>query len=166
MRAQLCLTLCNPMNYSPSGSSVYGISQARILEWVAISLAMLYWMLASVPIRHPICIFSWIPTAALWLDTSTSPFGRWKPKPWKSALIKPDLKPEITHLGWWTDQVQTQAVWFENTGVEIIKKGMWNSRVIGKRRVVLWGSACMEGCRDGKLSGGRFWWAWEYLLRT
>ena len=30
------LQLCNPMDYSPSGSSVHGISQARILEWVAI----------------------------------------------------------------------------------------------------------------------------------
>ena len=30
------LTLCDPMDYSPSGSSVHGISQARILEWVAI----------------------------------------------------------------------------------------------------------------------------------
>ena len=34
--AQLCLTLCSPMNYSPPGSSVPGILQARILEWVAI----------------------------------------------------------------------------------------------------------------------------------
>ena len=34
---QLCLTLCNPMNYSLPGSSVYEISQVRILEWVAIS---------------------------------------------------------------------------------------------------------------------------------
>ena len=33
---QLCLTLCNPMDYSPPGSSVHGILQARRLEWVAI----------------------------------------------------------------------------------------------------------------------------------
>ena len=31
----LCLTLCDPMNYSLPGSSVHGILQARILEWVA-----------------------------------------------------------------------------------------------------------------------------------
>ena len=31
----LCLTLCNPMGYSLSGSSVHGIFQARILEYVA-----------------------------------------------------------------------------------------------------------------------------------
>ena len=35
--AQSCLTLCDPMNCSPPGSSVHGISQARILESVAIS---------------------------------------------------------------------------------------------------------------------------------
>ena len=33
---QSCLTLCNPLDYSPTGSSVHGILQARILEWVAI----------------------------------------------------------------------------------------------------------------------------------
>ena len=37
MRAQSCLTLCNPMICSPPGSSVYRISQARILEWVVSS---------------------------------------------------------------------------------------------------------------------------------
>ena len=35
--AQSYPTLCDPMDYSPPGSSVHGISQARILEWVAIS---------------------------------------------------------------------------------------------------------------------------------
>ena len=39
MCAQSCLTLCNPMNCSPPGSSVHGILQARILEWVAISFS-------------------------------------------------------------------------------------------------------------------------------
>ena len=34
-----CLTLCDPMNYSPPSSSVHGISQARILRWVAISFS-------------------------------------------------------------------------------------------------------------------------------
>jgi len=37
--AQSCPTLCNPMDCSPPGSSVHGISQARILEWVAISFS-------------------------------------------------------------------------------------------------------------------------------
>ena len=37
--AKLCLTLCNPLDHSLPGSSVHGISQARILEWVAISFS-------------------------------------------------------------------------------------------------------------------------------
>ena len=34
-----CLTLCNPMDYSLPDSSVHGIFQARLLEWVAIPLS-------------------------------------------------------------------------------------------------------------------------------
>ena len=34
---QSCPTLCDPVDSSPPGSSVHGILQARILEWVAIS---------------------------------------------------------------------------------------------------------------------------------
>ena len=33
--AQLCLALCNPVDYSLSGSSVHGLFQVRILEWAA-----------------------------------------------------------------------------------------------------------------------------------
>ena len=32
---QSCLTLCNSMHCSPPGCSVHGVSQARVLEWVA-----------------------------------------------------------------------------------------------------------------------------------
>ena len=37
--AQLCPTRCNPMDCSPPGSSLHGILQARVLEWVAISFS-------------------------------------------------------------------------------------------------------------------------------
>ena len=37
----LCLTLCDPTDYSLLASSVHGILQARILEWVAISFSRL-----------------------------------------------------------------------------------------------------------------------------
>ena len=36
---QSCPTLCDSMDYSPPGSSVHGILQARMLEWVAISFS-------------------------------------------------------------------------------------------------------------------------------
>ena len=59
---QLCLTLCDPMHYSPPGSSVHGILQARILEWVALLsskgskqplLCLLYWQAGSLPLEPP-----------------------------------------------------------------------------------------------------------------
>ena len=37
--AQSCLTLCDPMDCSPPGSSVYGTFQARVLEWGAIAFS-------------------------------------------------------------------------------------------------------------------------------
>ena len=37
--AQLCLTLCDPIDCNPPGCSVHGISQVRILELVAISFS-------------------------------------------------------------------------------------------------------------------------------
>ena len=36
---QLCPTLCDPIDGSPPGSSVHGVFQARVLEWVAIAFS-------------------------------------------------------------------------------------------------------------------------------
>ena len=53
--AQSCPTLLQPMDWSPPGSSVPGISQARILDWVAISLSRGSSRLRDQP--SIICIF-------------------------------------------------------------------------------------------------------------
>ena len=45
--AQSCPTLCDPMDHSLPGSSVHGIFQAKILEWVAISMTNLDSILKS-----------------------------------------------------------------------------------------------------------------------
>ena len=67
LRACSCLSLWDPMDCSPPGSSVYGIPQARILEWVAISsskgifptqgsnpglLGLLHWQVDSLLLSH------------------------------------------------------------------------------------------------------------------
>ena len=39
VKVKSCPTLCNPMGCSLPGSSIHGISQARVLEWVAISFS-------------------------------------------------------------------------------------------------------------------------------
>ena len=39
---ELCPAFCNPMDCGLPGSSIHGISQARILEWVAVSFSKAY----------------------------------------------------------------------------------------------------------------------------
>ena len=52
--AQSCLTLSNPMDCSPPGSSIHGIFQARVLEWgaIAFSEATDYWSAKPLPQEH------------------------------------------------------------------------------------------------------------------
>ena len=62
--ARLCLTLCNPIDCSLSGSSVHRISQVKILKWVAIPFCrgifptqgsnsrVLPWQTDSLPLGH------------------------------------------------------------------------------------------------------------------
>ena len=57
--AQLCLTLCNPMDCSPPGSSVHRIFQARILEWVAICYSRRSGI--EPTFLGSICLGRWIP---------------------------------------------------------------------------------------------------------
>ena len=66
---QLCSTLCNTMDCSPPGSSVCGILQARILEWIAMSTSR-----ESSQFRnctHACCIFCIAaepPGKSIWLN--------------------------------------------------------------------------------------------------
>ena len=88
--AQSCLTFCDPLDCSPPGSSIHGISQARILELVAISSSresswpsdgtcnLLLWQVDSLPLSHlespilgwPVWISTWTPTRILISQTS------------------------------------------------------------------------------------------------
>ena len=61
MCAQSCPTLCHPKRCNPPGSSVHGISQARILEWVAISSSKgSSWPRGQTRISWVPCIGRWI----------------------------------------------------------------------------------------------------------
>ena len=58
MYTQWYPTLCDPMDYRSGGSSVHGISQARILEWVAISYSGgIFLMQGSNP--SLLCLLHW-----------------------------------------------------------------------------------------------------------
>ena len=80
-----CQLFCDAMDCSPPGSSFHGISQARILEWVAVSfsrgfptqglnLGIPYWQLDSLSLshqgspKHPDTWFQWITIRIKWGD--------------------------------------------------------------------------------------------------
>ena len=53
--SQSCPTLCDPVDCSPPGSSVHGILQARILEWVAVlSISMNKYILSYCSLPQPL----------------------------------------------------------------------------------------------------------------
>ena len=133
--AQSCLTLCNPMDCSPPGSSVYGIIQARILEWVAMPssrdsswfadwtriagrmkieaqqwrfLGFCLWPIESESLLKEICVFKEFPKASdLHYSHSTSAFG--SDKIWQYG---PSTQPNS--LKWYVDHFQVgngQFLW-------------------------------------------------------
>ena len=53
--SKLCPTLCNPMDCSLPGSSNHGLSQARIIEWIAISFPRESYQPSFEP-KSPACI--------------------------------------------------------------------------------------------------------------
>ena len=86
--AKSCPTLCDPMDCSPLDPSVHGISQARVLEWVAIFLLqgifstqgsnqhLLLWEVSSLPLSQLGSKFvhissSWRLVTDLYLDVQT-----------------------------------------------------------------------------------------------
>ena len=56
--AQSCLTLSDPMDCSPPGSSVHGIFQARVLEWGAIAFS--WYNLHTIKFTSLKCTIQWL----------------------------------------------------------------------------------------------------------
>ena len=65
---QSCLTLCYSMDWGPPGSSVPGILQASVLEWVAMPYVYIY----PFPLEPPSYPFHSIPLSQLLHSTGNS----------------------------------------------------------------------------------------------
>ena len=66
VHAQSCLTLCNPMNCSPPGSSVHGVLEARMLELVAISYSGRIFLIPEIEPTSHTCTGRFFTTASPW----------------------------------------------------------------------------------------------------
>ena len=89
--AQSCPTLCNPMDYRPPGSSVHGILQARILEWVVIafsSLTLLLLLLLSCFSRVRLLATPWTAAYQAPLSMGFSRQECWSGVPSPSLMVK------------------------------------------------------------------------------
>ena len=78
---QLCLTLCDPVVYRPPDSSVHGILQARILDWVAMPSSRESSDLEMEPtsLMFPAWAGRFITTSATWeAPTCGSSIQKWK----------------------------------------------------------------------------------------
>ena len=90
---QSCPTLCDPIDSSPLGSSVPGILQVRILEWVAISLSNAWkWKVKAKWLSHARLL------ATLWTAAYQAPpsmgFSRqeyWSGLPFPSPIAKEQM---------------------------------------------------------------------------
>ena len=121
VRAQSFPTLCVPIDCSPSGFSVHGISQTRILEWVATSFSRgssnpsiqpvsSAWQVDSLPLSHlesPQKVLGW----------PKSLYGFFCNILWKNSF-------------WWTQYNATDFVLPTLCSLEISSRGLgWKSEI-------------------------------------
>ena len=85
---QSCPTLCDPMDYSLPGSSVHGILQARILEWVSISFSNAWKWKVKVKLLSHVWLFAtpWIAARQASITGSRS-----SPKPMSIVSVMPSI---------------------------------------------------------------------------
>ena len=103
--AQSCLTLCDPMDCSPPGSSVHGILQAGILKWIAISFSR-----GSSQPRNWTRVSC---TAGRW-------FTNWTMREAESALADQGvlISTNKTHLKLWVAFSASQSCWWQEVSLE------------------------------------------------
>ena len=94
---QSCPTLCNPVDCSPPGSSVDGILQARILEWVAVPSPG-HLPHPGIKPRPPALqadsLLSEPPGRPQWQENRSQPIYHYLPEGEKQDFLMVELKPE------------------------------------------------------------------------
>ena len=119
--AQSCLTLCSLMNCSLPGSSVHGIFQARILEWVA-----MFYFRGSYQPRDRTRVFSFSILASRFFTTSVT---------WEASL-------DLTDEKYFSSSSQSNRRHRKVSGFSQPRMGTWESLSSFIRRIdfQLWNS--------------------------
>ena len=112
---QLCPTLCDPIDGSPPGSSVPGILQARILEWVAISFSNAWKWKVKVKSLSRVQLFATSWTVAYQAPPSMG-FSRqeyWSGVPFPSPSSNKELISKNINKSYNTKK-KKKKTWFKN----------------------------------------------------
>ena len=117
----MSITLCDPTDCSPPGSSVHGISQVSILKQVAISFS-----------THISCIGRWIPYHGA---TREALFRSYKQDHYRETTLIPDKK-ELCLLDSFIKHFATYITYILSFNVQITSQGMYYSPSLNEKVVM------------------------------
>ena len=136
--AQSCPTLSDPMDCSPPGSSVHGISQARVLEWVAIPFSRIsswprdrtqvshiadrfftIWVTREAPYMHKLSLLLKLHQK---IQLITLLFSCWVMQSWNGWSTDTNCASRVP--GWGPELVHNQVCLFTTSQSEWVKWGM------------------------------------------
>ena len=158
---QSCLTLCDPIDGSPPGSSVPGILQARILEWVAISFSNEWkWKVKVKSLSHArLSATPWTAARQAPLSMGFSRQEYWSGVPLPSPEVVFSVELILLHycetlstllfIPW---IVCVFLIWLMGTGSVFFNHLMSHSLALGIWLIciwVLWGALCRSLCVQG-----------------
>ena len=127
LAAQSCPTLCDPVDCSPAGSSVHGISQATILEWVAISFSR-----GSSQARDPTQV-SWKAGRFFTIWATREAHGS-PPKQEHPQHPRTTIQPQVAIVGrmrnWCKGWEWEKELWHQMLGGWACRGGRWTDLVI------------------------------------
>ena len=171
VHALLCLTLCDSMDCSLSGSSLHGIVHARILEWVAVSFSRgSFWPRDQT---HISCVgrqilYHWVTwrSPSLWQYPLKSSCRYMKPNWnfWKISCITLKLNCKTEWTLWERERVGR----FGRMALTHVKYHVWNELPVQVRCTILdaWGWCTGTTQRDGMgREEGSGWETHVYLWR-
>ena len=121
--AQSCRTLSDPMDFSPPGSSIHGIFQARVLEWGAIEIVQTFPKLLSLNVK---CLSyrEYVDGSCFYIQSyNLCPLIRkFNPFTFKIKLILLDLHMLFCYLFWVAQLVKNppavRKTWVQSLGWE------------------------------------------------
>ena len=130
--AQLCLTLCDPMDCSPPDFSVHGSFQVRILEWVAFSFTktVRYWHKN----RNIVFLNFYFNSLATCLKCICW-YKHYIPNTWKAGTCVTYFKEE--YLNWWKQKKNQILSGWEADSLALCNQSLTLLKNDNKARVLL-----------------------------